>query len=355
MDQVLQFISNNWREIIAPLIVFGITMVIGWFVRAIIFGQLAKWALKTETQIDDVIVESTKGPSLIWLLIAAIYFGIQISHLSEGIQDFSGKTLLVLIIISATLVAANLASGIIKVSSTKGDSTLPVSSLTQNVSRALVYIIGLLFVLGAIGWNIVPVLGALGVGGLAVALALQDTLSNFFAGIYISVARQIRIGDYIKLESGQEGYVADIHWRTTTLKMLSNNIIIIPNSKLSNTIVTNYQLPEEELSVPIELGIHYNSDLSKVEQITVEVAMEVMKEVPGGMPEFQPSVRYHTFSGSSIDFTVMLRCKAFVDQYTIKHEFVKRLHERYKKEGIVIPYPIRAINYDQEKVPVKEL
>jgi small-conductance mechanosensitive channel len=355
MDQVLQFISNNWREIILPLIIFAITMVVGWFVRAIIFGQLAKWALKTETQIDDVIVESTKGPSFIWLLIAAIYFGIQISHLSETVQDISGKMLLVLIIISATLVGANLVSGIIRVSSTKGDSTLPVSSLTQNVSRALVYVVGLLFVLGAIGWNIVPVLGALGVGGLAVALALQDTLSNFFAGIYISVARQIRIGDYIKLESGQEGNVADIHWRTTTLKMLSNNIIIIPNSKLSNTIVTNYQLPEKDLSVPVELGIHYNSDLTKVEKITAEVAAEVMKEVPGGMPEFQPSVRYHTFGDSSIDFTVMLRCKSFVDQYAIKHEFVKRLHERYKKEGIVIPYPIRAINYDQEKVPVKEL
>jgi small-conductance mechanosensitive channel len=99
----------------------------------------------------------------------------------------------------------------------------------------------------------------------------------------------------------------------------------------------------------VNVGVHYNSDLKKVEKVTCEVAKEVMRDVPGGVPEFQPFIRYNTFGDFSIGFTVILRAKEFVDQYLIKHEFIKRLQERYAKEGIIIPYPIRAINYEQEK------
>ncbi|MFA5199637.1 MAG: mechanosensitive ion channel family protein, partial [Candidatus Omnitrophota bacterium] len=197
--------------------------------------------------------------------------------------------------------------------------------------------------------SITPILATLGVGGLAVALALQDTLTNLFAGFHITVANQIRVGDYIKLETGEEGYVVDINWRSTKIKMLPNNIVLIPNDKLNKAIVTNYYLPDKEMAVLVDLGVHYKSDLEKVEKITCEVAKSIMAEVNGGVTYFEPFIRYHTFGDSSIKFTVILRAKEFVDQYLIKHEFIKRLHKRYNKEGINIPYPIRAINYEQEK------
>ena len=192
-------------------------------------------------------------------------------------------------------------------------------------------------------------LATLGVGGLAVALALQDTLSNLFSGFHIMLARQVKVGDFIKLESGEEGYVTDINWRTTKVKMLPNNVVLIPNSKLAQAIIVNYYLPDKETAVLVQAGVHYDSDLKKVEKVTCEVAKQVMKLVPGGVPGFDPFIRYHTFADSSINFTVILRAGEFVDQYLIKHEFIKRLHERYQKEGIVIPYPIRAVNYQQEK------
>ena len=111
----------------------------------------------------------------------------------------------------------------------------------------------------------------------------------------------------------------------------------------------NYYYPEQEMAVLVQVGVHYESDLKHVEKVTIEVGEEVMKEVSGGIPEFKPFIRYHTFNDFSIDFTVILRCKEFVDNYMIKHEFIKRLHPRYAKEGINIPYPIRAVNYSQEK------
>ncbi|CAD7782745.1 MAG: Small-conductance mechanosensitive channel [Candidatus Methanoperedenaceae archaeon GB50] len=178
---------------------------------------------------------------------------------------------------------------------------------------------------------------------MAVALALQDTLANLFAGLHIVATKKVRPGDYIKIETGEEGYVTDITWRDTTIRQLPNNIVIIPNSKLASAIVTNYYFPERELAVLVQVGVSYDSDLEKVEKVTIEVAKEVMQEVSGGVPEFNPFIRYHTFDDFSINFTVILRAKEFVDQYLVKHEFVKRLKKRYDQEGIEIPFPIRTV------------
>jgi len=182
-----------------------------------------------------------------------------------------------------------------------------------------------------------------------VALALQDTLSNMFAGFHIILARQIKIGDYIKLETGQEGYVQDVNWRTTKIRVLPNNIVLIPNSRLAQVIVTNYYLPQKEVGVSIEAGVHYDSDLEKVERIALETAHTVLKEVEGAVPEFNPLFRYHSFADSSINFTVILRAREFFDQYRLKHEYIKRLHQNFKRENIVIPYPITALNVSQEE------
>jgi small-conductance mechanosensitive channel len=220
---------------------------------------------------------------------------------------------------------------------------LPASSLTRNIAWALVFAMGLLVVLNGLGLSITPMLTALGVGGLAVALALQEPLANFFAGLFITLAGQIRVGDYLKLDSGQEGYVVDFSWRSTRLRMLGNNLVIVPNSKLAQAIVVNHHLPSPEMAVLVQIGVDYASDLDHVEQVVVEVGRNVMTQVTGGVSEFEPFIRYHTFGESSIDFTVILRAREFVDQYLIKHEFIKRLHARFDEKGITIPFPIRTV------------
>jgi small-conductance mechanosensitive channel len=226
--------------------------------------------------------------------------------------------------------------------------TLPATSLIENVIKVVIYTIGILIILQFLGISITPILTTLGVGGLAVALALQSTLSNFFAGLQILASKQIRPGDYIKLDSGEEGYVVDITWRNIIILTLQNNIIFIPNSKIINSSITNFSMPDKELAVPVNVGISYQSDLKKVEQITKEVAKEVMKEVDGGVPEFEPLIRFHTFGDFSINFTVILRAKEINSRSFLIHEFIKRLHERYKKEGIEIPFPTRTVYLKSE-------
>jgi len=220
---------------------------------------------------------------------------------------------------------------------------LPSTTIVANVTRTLVFIVGGLVVLQTLGVSITPILTALGVGGLAVALALQDTLSNLFSGLQIIGSGQVKPGDFIRLESGEEGFVADVTWRNTTIRQLSNNMVIVPNSHLASSRVTNFDQPDKSQAVLVQVGVAYDSDLQRVEQLTAEVGRDVMKSVSGGVAEFDPFVRFHTFGDSSIDFTVILRGGQFVDQYLIKHEFIKRLHARYKEEGIEIPFPIRTV------------
>ena len=141
----------------------------------------------------------------------------------------------------------------------------------------------------------------------------------------------------------------DITWRNTLVRQLPNNMHIIPNAKLSSSKVINYYQPERELSVRVDVGVDFNSDLDHVEQVTIDVATDVMKTVSGGVPDFDPFIRYNQFGEFRIGFTVILRAKEFVDQYPLKHEFIKRLHKRYREEGINIPFPIRTIYYHEKE------
>lgn len=336
-------------EMLIPIVIILIILILGVLLRKVLFNRFSRWAKKTESKIDDIIIESAKGPFIILCLILGIFLSLKTIKISNELFNISNKMLIILTVILITAVLSNIVSKFIKYYSGKIKTTLPITSFTQNISKIIIIVVGILVILHSLGISITPILATLGVGSLAVALALQDTLANFFAGFYIILARQIKIGDYIKLESGEEGYITDINWRITKIRMLPNNIILVPNEKITKSIITNYYLPDKEMAVLVNLGVHYKSDLKRVEKITCETAKEIMRDVPGGAPDFEPFIRYNSFGDFSIQFTVILRAKEFVDQYLIKHEFIKRLHERYTKEGVVIPFPIRAINYSQEK------
>jgi small-conductance mechanosensitive channel len=218
-----------------------------------------------------------------------------------------------------------------------------IQAPVELVTKIILFAIGGMLVLDNLGVSLTPLLTTLGIGSLAVAIALQDTLGNAFAGLHIKADRPIEVGQFIRLEGGDEGYVERIGWRSTRIRMLPNKSAVVPNSKLVQSTIINYDLPDPEIAVLVQVGVHYDSDLKKVERVTCEVGKEIMRTVSGAVPGFDPFIRYHTFNQSSIDFTVILRAQRFVDNYLIKHEFIKALQERYRKEGIVIPFPIRTL------------
>lgn len=222
------------------------------------------------------------------------------------------------------------------------------SSITGGTIRVAFSILAILIILSSMGVSVTPIIASLGITSLAVALALQPTLENFFSGIQLVMDKPVRLGDFIELDSGEQGFVEKIGWRSTWIRMLPNNIVIMPNSKLSNSKLINYYYPEKELSVPVEVGVHYRSDLEKVEAVCLEVAEHILHHHHFGVPTYEPFVLFHTFDSSSINLTVMLRTREYFNRFFIKSAFIKLLKKRFDEEGIVIPFPIMAINTDQE-------
>lgn len=336
--------------IYAPVLYF-IWVSILLLAKKLVFGKIEKFAQKSRSQLDDILLGALNFP-LVLLIFTSGAFIVQRALPALSSSEFSRYFFVAIkaaSIVAVVLFLDRLLSNLIQVYAYKIDILKTSGGVARGFVRIIVIALGLLILLDSFGVSITPLLASLGIGSLAVALALQPTLENFFAGIQIVIDKPIKLGQFIKLDSGEEGYVAKVGWRSTWVRMLPNNVVVIPNKVLINSKVLNYYYPETEMAVLVQVGVHYESDLKHVEKVTCEVAKEVMKEVQGGVPGFDPFIRYHTFNDFSIDFTVILRAKEFVDNYLIKHEFIKRLHERYAKEGIVIPYPIRAINYDQEK------
>lgn len=335
-------------NIVIGLLVFGIFFGCGVLFNKKGYQLLDRWVRKTKWRADDIIIPVLRTHIFVWFFLMGIYFGVLIGFSSTGV-GYVSKFIIVCFLISLTIAFSRIVAGLIRVYSDRLRTTIAVSGLTQTISKSVIFVVGGLMVLNTLGISITPIITTLGVGGLAVALALQDTLSNFFAGFHIILAKQIKIGDYIKLDTGEEGYVEDISWRSTKIRMLPNNIVLVPNSKLSQIIVTNYYLPKKEMSILVDVGVHYESDLDKVEKITLEVARDVLKDFKDKIPDFEPFIRFHTFGDFSINFTVYLRAEEFFAGYRVKHEFIKRLHKRYNQENINIPFPITALNMDQEK------
>jgi small-conductance mechanosensitive channel len=340
---------GTWSAWASPLAwtvgTLAASWVVGHLLGAVLMSRVPKWMTGRQQRLTESALRILRKRLPWWSLLIGAWLAAGYWPLTAEGHLLVARTAFVLGALSVTLALAALASQSVDAYGALIGPALPVSSLTRNVAWTLIAVLGLLVILNGLGLSITPMLTALGVGGLAVALALQEPLANFFAGVFITLAGQIRVGDYVKLDSGQEGYVIDFSWRSTRLRMLANNLIVVPNAKLAQAIVVNHHLPSQDLAVLVDVGVDYGSDLRHVERVVVDVGRDVMRDVTGGVPEFEPFIRYHTFGDSSIDFTVILRAKEFVDQYLITHEFVKRLHTRFNDEGIVIPFPIRTIAY----------
>lgn len=356
MRELLEAFAVQWRLWLPPSLVVLVTVAAGYVLKRYLLGALQRRAAQTKTQLDDILIRSLGGPFMLWMVILGVHLGVQSSSLPESALRLSSRLLLVLWIVSLTIAAARLAGYLVRHYGGQLQGALPVTSLTENLARIAVGGIGAMILLNALGVEITPILAALGVGGLAVALALQDTLSNLFAGFYVSLAGQVRVGDYIKLDSGEEGFVTDITWRSVTIRALANNMIIVPNAKLAQAIVTNYYLPEKRMSLLIRVGVSYDSDPDEVERILTDIAAQGARDIPGLLAEPAPFVRFIPgFGDFSLDFTLICQVAQFVDQYAVQHELRKRILKGLRRAGIEIPYPVRTVHLRGPAVEARQV
>jgi len=322
------------------------------FLASHLFGRyVRRWAEKTKTRFDLILVEALHGPILILLLLIGGQISLGVMELTPKMAEFATKGVSLATAFVLIFAAVKLYHALLKEYGRRYEPIKPSLGILNWLGKSLIILIGLLIALDSLKISITPLLTTLGIGGLAVALAFKDTLANFFAGLYILADRLIRVGDYIKLEGGPEGYVESIGWRSTRMRTLPNNIVVIPNSKVSESIITNYFLPERRMSLLLNINVSYSSDPRKVEAVLVEEATRAASEVEGLLGDPAPIVRFIPgFGESSLNFTLICHVREFVDQYYVQHELRHRLFERFKKEGIEIPFPQRTVHLRQEGI-----
>lgn len=339
LPTVLSSPTERWLAAGAILL---LSLLAGWVVRRWLVVRLHAIAARTASPLDDLLLASTRRLWMPALVLIGLAAASRVAPLAGDLRLAILRVALSGFLALLVVASSRFASGWLAYRSERGADARP--SLLETSVRIGIIAAGALLVLDNLGIEITSLLTALGIGSLAVGLALQPTLSNYFAGIHLSMARPIRVGDFVELEDGSQGHVEDIGWRATRIRQLPNNLLVVPNARLSDMRLLNYSLPEPPQSVIVPVGVSYASDLEQVERVTIEVARELQRTLPVAVPDHEPFVRYNAFADSSINFSVILRANAYTDRWPLIHEFIKRLHARYREEGIEIPFPQRVVH-----------
>ena len=346
MQLPFSFTLEQWFN---PLIILlGITG-FGLLFKLIIHSRLKKIAAGTKWGGDDVILSSIDSQIIFWFFLLGLSLALKETPIPNNYALYAGRILNIFLIASITHSSSKLVVGLLDLWSKNQGGGFPSTTIFTNIVSITVYTLGLLVILDNLQISIAPMLTALGVGGLAVSLALKDTLSDVFAGLHILLSKKVEPGDFVSLDSGEMGYIQNISWRNTKMLERSNNLIHIPNTKLSSAIIKNYDSGDPSFSIKIPLGVSYDSDLDHVSQVVIEIINEIYANMDEVNKEAEPSFKFRAFGESSIDLAVYFRGNKYGDQNPIIHEFIKKVHKRFSDENINIPYPIRTIFQNIEK------
>lgn len=313
--------------------VFIISIAALFIGKKFLFRFLGRWTEKTKYSSAGLFLHSLNHAATILLLAGACSFIPVVFSLPIRWAQTLSLVARLLVAFSIAFFVQRLLLALHQKYIAAQESFRSYSGIVRVLISGGVYSVFILIFLETSGISVTPLVASLGIGSIAVALGLQETLASLFSGLYILADKPIRVGDFVRLETGQEGYVESIGWRSSRIRMLSNNIVIIPNSKLAGSIITNYYLPSREIGVPVEISVDPACDLEQIERIALEVALQVMKEIPGGVPHFEPVLRFQSFGGQAIQFSVSLRARDFTDQSILRHEFIRRFHKRFREQA----------------------
>ena len=303
------------------------------------------------------IVATFKGPAALFFAIIGLLFAYEVLaesdlttfHLLRDYHDWAIRIWLVIVALEVSYLASHLLQALMLwyvdhiADRTATDLDEKLLPQVRRITPIVIYAIGGLMALDFLGVSITPLVAGLGIGGLAVALAIQPTLSSFLSGTYLITEGELNEGDFIELDNGPSGFVIDVGWRSTKIRDRFNNLIMIPNSKMIESVMTNYYSQSKVMTVLVSCGISYDSDLRHVERVALEVAAGVRDDVDEAQDDYEPLIYFTAFGDSNIDFVLLLQAADRAGSFVVRHELIKRLHERFNQEGIEINYPVRKL------------
>ena len=329
-----------------------ISIVVAFLVFKVVFPLIVRFTNWTPTDLDSSLVKSVRWPVTFGILVLGAYLAVTIPlGLSGSEQDRADTIARAAGIVAGITVGVGLLSSAIDwylatlATRTNHVVDLRLFPLFRRVGGVIIYGIGALLVLDVMDINISPLIAGLGLGGLAVALAIQPTLANLFAGTYVMTEGVITTGDYIELEGGMAGYVVEVGWRSTRIRTWGNNLVVVPNARFAETIITNYQQPVPAVNVYVTCGVSYDSDLDLVEEVSREVMNDLVENDPNAIRSYGSWFAFDAFGESNVNFWLFLQSRDRLASFNLQSSLIKNLHRRFKEEDITINYPVRTLQF----------
>ncbi|MBU0585899.1 mechanosensitive ion channel family protein [Candidatus Micrarchaeota archaeon] len=351
LDQITTLISGlPFAAEITALVLFIILNVVFYGIYKFVYYLIGKVSKHTKTNLDDKLLECMRDPIRLLIVISATFISLSIAYSTFLLSGYSIISIYSIVLIFVGAFAVDRVMRVLikwyktdiapKTSSNLDDELLPI---IEKMLRVAIYVVAILMALTNLNVEITPLLAGLGIASLAVALALQDSLGNFFAGVNISVDQPLRKGDYIQTEGGIEGVVQEVGWRSTKILTLQNNFVVIPNSKLAQSVVTNYHRPNDEMVNGGVIGVSYNSDVDHVIQVIRNSIKKMSEDSDISITDAEPTVRLDSFGDFSLNFKYFYRVKNYTMRFKAIGALNRILFYEFKKEGIEIPFPVRVI------------
>ncbi|MBI4875787.1 MAG: mechanosensitive ion channel family protein [Acidobacteria bacterium] len=320
-------------QLAEPAVIFGVALLALGVLRQIALRWLRCKAAGPESP-AAVLAGAVRIPSLLWCLAGALAVALRFAELTERQIHLAGIWIVIFLIVSLSLVGAAAAVRMVALYGQRRNMPFAVAGLSRTLTHIVVLSVGAMVLMHYLGLDIRPMLTALGVGGLALALALQDTLANMFAGIHILIEEPISPGHFIRLASGEEGTVADIGWRTTRIRTGTNNIIVVPNTKITSGILINFSLPELRAVIEIPVYAGRDADAARVREIILEEALET----EGVLPDPAPLVLFDPGPTPAYQhFRLFVHIERQVQRGLVASAVNLRLTARFRAEGVPLP------------------
>ncbi|MBI2411017.1 MAG: mechanosensitive ion channel [Candidatus Kerfeldbacteria bacterium] len=323
-----------------PLIVFIASILIGLCLETVLFARLRRLGKEISSKFSREIIHSIRGFVMLWFVLSGFYIAILYLSLSYKTVVLLQHALFIITVASISVALSRIIIASLLVYTRKIRGAIQTTSILKNIIRLIIAIIGLSLVLNHFGITVAPLLTAFGISGLAVALALQPTLSNLFSGLQIVFSKNIQPGDYIRLESGEEGRVVDITWRHAQVRDMYGHSVVVPNAKLALATITNYNLSKREGEVRLKMNLPLSNDLDLVEKTATAALQKLIAQYTKEKIDLADalSIRYTALTGSTVELNITLALPITErdQQYLLQHDCIKVLHAALRKAQICL-------------------
>lgn len=332
----------EWVETATVAAIFGGALVLSMLLPPLIGAIVRRFGRFGGPEVADMVVRALRGPVGALILVQAFFGGLTTLSYLEPHRPMIDRlwlaaTITVLIVATQRVVTRLTqwyAERSVRGRSRIDPRTVPLLRRALNV---LIWVVGGLIVLDTVGVQISPLLAGLGLGGLAVALALQPMLANIFASSYLLSDQSIRVGDAIEMQNGPSGVIEDIGWRATRIRSIDHNLVIVPNSVLAQATMTNFDSAAPGTDVTLLLRVPAEADLAAVERICLDELALLREEATEIVEESSPmSVHYRAVEAGKAEIVLRIRAASWRDSANLKHRMILRLHRRLQSEGVAL-------------------